>query len=120
MELSWEEVKDAFREVLQEEIGGGHLRIAPRWDGGKLILKPFDTSLQSKEVPLNAFFKKITSVRERLRVIEQKINNHPALTPEDKMEIQQLITRAYGSLTTFNVLFRDEEDRFAGIKETEG
>jgi len=120
MELSWDDVKAAFREVLQEEIGGGHLRIAPKWDGGKLILKPFDSSLQPREVPLNAFFKKITSVREKLRVIEQKINNHPALTPEDKIEIQQLITRAYGSLTTFNVLFRDEDDRFAGMKETDG
>jgi hypothetical protein len=120
VDLSWDEIKEALRDVLQEEIGGGHLRIAPRWDGGKLILKPFDPSLQPKEVPLNAFFKKITSVREKLRVLEQKINNHPALTSEDKIEMQQLITRAYGSLTTFNVLFRDEEDRFSGMKETEG
>jgi hypothetical protein len=117
MELSWEDAKEAFREVLEEEFGGGPVRIAPKWGGGKMILTPFDSSLQPKEVPLNAFFKKITAVREKLRVIEQKINNNPALKPEDKMEMQQLITRAYGSLTTFNVLFREEEDRFVGAKD---
>lgn len=117
MELSWQEVKDAFREVLEEEMGTGSCRMAPRWDGGKLILQPFDTALQAKEVPLNAFFKKITSVREKLRVLEQKLNNHPSLTAEDKLELQGLISRAYGSLTTFNALFRDEADRFVGMKE---
>ena len=81
-----------------------------------MILQPFDGTLQAKEVPLNMFFKKITSVREKLRVLEQKINNHPRLSPEEKTEFQQLITRAYGSLTTFNVLFRDEADKFVGMK----
>ena len=72
MELSWEDAKEAFREVLEEEFGGGHVRIAPKWDGGKMILTPFDSSLQPKEVPLNAFFKKITAVREKLRVLERQ------------------------------------------------
>ena len=62
------------------------------------------------------FFKKITSVREKLRVLEQKINNHPRLAPEDKAEFQQLITRTYGSLTTFNFLFKEEQDKFVGVK----
>jgi hypothetical protein len=117
MELSWEEIKDAFREVLEEEMGTGRCRIAPKWDGGKLVLQPFDTALQNREVPLAAFFKKLIGVREKLRVLEQKLNNHPALTAEDKLEFQQLITRAYGSLTTFNTLFAEEQDRFVGMKE---
>lgn len=116
-EWTWDDVKEALREVFEEEMGAGHSAIAPRWTGGKLILQPFDTSLQSKEVPLASFFKKLTSVREKLRVLEQKLNNHPALTNEDKLEFQQLITRAYGSLTTFNILFRDEDDRFRGVSE---
>ena len=119
MDVSWQEIKEAFRDALDEEMGCGHCRIAAKWDGGKLILKPFDPNLQAKEIPLGLFFKKITSVREKLRVLEQKINNHPTLPLEDKMEMQQLITRAYGSLTTFNVLFREEEDRFAGMKDSE-
>ena len=114
---TWDDVKEALREVLQEEMGVGHCTIAPKWSGGKLVLQPFDTSLQSKEVPLIMFFKKLVSVREKLRVIEQKLNNHPSLTHEDRLEFQQLITRAYGSLTTFNVLFRDEDDKFKGVSE---
>jgi hypothetical protein len=119
MELTWQSVKAALREVLEEELGCGRCEIAPRWDGGKMVLQPFDSTLQSKEVPLDAFFKKITSVREKLRVLEQKLNNHPALSNEEKIEFQTLISRAYGSLTTFNILFRDEEDKFHGIKGAE-
>lgn len=116
MELSWQTVKAILREVLQEELGMGRHEMAPKWEGGTLILKPADPNAQSKEVPLDTFFKKITSVREKLRVIEQKINNHSKLSQEDKLELQKLITRAYGSMTTFNVLFRHEEDRFSGAK----
>jgi hypothetical protein len=119
MELSWQEIKELFRDVLEEEMGCGHCRIAAKWDGGKLVLKPFDPGQQAKEVPLSVFFKKLTSVREKLRVIEQKVNNSGGLSAEEKIEIQQLITRAYGSLTTFNVLFREEEDRFVGMKDSE-
>ncbi|MBI5095873.1 MAG: hypothetical protein HZB26_25995 [Candidatus Hydrogenedentes bacterium] len=119
MEPTWDEMKDAFRAALAEEMGYGDFRIAPRWEGGKLILKPFDSGLQPKEIPLNVFFKKITSVREKLRVLEQKINNNASLPTEDRLEMQQLITRAYGSLTTFNVLFREEEDKLVGMKESE-
>ena len=118
MELTWESVKAALREVLEEELGCGRCEIAPRWDGGKLILQPFDSG-QPKEIPLNVFFRKITSVREKLRVLEQKLNNHPSLSNEDKLELQMLISRAYGSLTTFNILFRDEEDKFRGVKGAE-
>lgn len=114
---SWQELKTALREVLAEELGMGRCAIARKWEGGMMVLKPRDPALQSKEIPLEIVFKKITSVREKLRVLEQKINSHEALSHADKAEFQALITRAYGSLTTFNLLFRDEEDRFTGQKQ---
>jgi len=116
MEMSMDEVKAALREVIQEEMGSTRCRIAPKFEGGKVIVQPFDTSLEGREMPISALFKKITSVREKLRVLEQKLNNHPSLSRADKAELQGLISRAYGSLTTFNFLFRDEEDRFVGMK----
>lgn len=119
MELSWQTVKAILREVLEEEMAMGRYALAPRFEGGKLILQPKDTALKSKEVPIETFFKKVTSVREKLRVLEQKINNHPGLSDIDRAEMQTLITRAYGSLTTFNFLFRDEEDRFEGMKSAD-
>lgn len=114
MELSWQTVKAILREVLEEEMGMGRAEMAPKWSGGTLVLRPSDESLKTKEIPIEGFFKKVVSVREKLRVLEQKINNHPSLAYEDKIEFEKLITRAYGSLTTFNVLFRYEEDRFQG------
>jgi len=116
---SWQEMKAALREVLEEELGMGRCNMARRWEGGKLVLKPCDDSMQAREIPMEAFFKKLTSVREKLRVLEQKINNHDRLSFEDKTEFQTLITRSYGSLTTFNLLFRDEKDRFSGQKTDE-
>jgi hypothetical protein len=116
MELSWQTVKAILREVLEEELSMGRCEIAPKWEGGTLILQPAGEGLKAKEVPIETFFKKVTSVREKLRVLEQKLNNHGALSCEDKLEFQRLITRCYGSLTTFNVLFRHEEDRFTGDK----
>jgi hypothetical protein len=90
--------------------------LGEKWIKGMMMLQPFDKSLKPKEIPIDDFFHKIVMLRDRLRVLEQNINSHKKLSDEEKVNIQQYITRCYGSLTTFNVLFKNKEQWFAGEK----
>ena len=111
-------IVQAMRAVLNadQSVSG---EIADRWTGGQLILKPGRAGTQEKTIPIETFFRKVIAVRERLRVLEQRINTHPKLGDDDRLQLQEYITRAYGSLTTFNVLFSDPADRFVGTKGAE-
>jgi len=90
--------------------------LGERWIGGTMILQPANQNLQPKEIPIETFFHKIVMLRDRLRVLEQNINSHSVLTDEEKVDLQQYITRIYGSLTTFNILFSEKEHYFVGAK----
>jgi|SRR5687768_3667977 len=90
--------------------------IADKWKGGNLQLQPTDKSLKAYDVPIEGFFHKIVMLRDRLRVMEQKINSHTGLSDADKIDLQQYITRIYGSLTTFNILFKEKHHHFVGQK----
>jgi hypothetical protein len=115
--LGLAEIEEAITYIMQKYNGINHpVVIADKWKKGNIVLQPARADLQSKEIPIETFFHKIVMVRDRLRVLEQNINSHPVLTDEDKVELQQYITRAYGSLTTFNVLFAEKEDYFVGQK----
>lgn len=101
------------------KMWGGITETVPlgdRWIKGMMILQPADKSLKPKEIPVEDFFHKIVMLRDRLRVLEQNINSSKKLEDEDKVNLQQYITRCYGSLTTFNVLFRNKEHYFVGEK----
>ncbi|HNB48130.1 MAG TPA: hypothetical protein PK332_02145 [Chitinophagales bacterium] len=117
--VSLEDIKSVLSDIiapLTEPIED--CKIAEKWEGGNLILQPKDKSLQAKEVPIEGFFHKIVMTRDRLRVMEQKINASK-LSDAEKVELQQYITRIYGSLTTFNVLFRFKDDYFKGTGGTD-
>jgi hypothetical protein len=113
--VSFAEVETSLREILKRwsditEV----VPIADKWRGGMMILQPKDKTLASKEVPVDTFFNKIVMLRDRLRVMEQKINASKDLDADLKIDLQQYITRCYGSLTTFNVLFKNNSQHFVG------
>ena len=112
---------DDVRQIMEDilERSGGLIQpvsLGDKWRKGKMILQPFDSSLSSKEIAVEDFFHKVVMLRDRLRVLEQKINANSKLDDSEKVDIQQYITRCYGSLTTFNVLFKFKEDNFVGQK----
>tara|TARA_R110002012_G_scaffold206357_3_gene376231 strand:- start:38060 stop:38584 length:525 start_codon:yes stop_codon:yes gene_type:complete len=112
--VSFAEIESSLVHILKRWSDASEVvHIADKWKGGKLILEPGDTNLKSSEVPIDTFFHKITMVRDRLRVMEQKINSSN-LDEQEKIDLQQYITRSYGSLTSFNVLFKLKEQQFVG------
>ncbi len=114
------DVEKSLLKILR--LWGGITEQVPlgdKWHGGTVLIQPADKSLKPKEIPIDDFFHKIVMLRDRLRVLEQNINSNKKLSDEDKVNIQQYITRCYGSLTTFNVLFRNKEQWFVGEKGSE-
>ena len=115
--LSIAEIEKVMSYVLDQY--GALSEVVPlgeKWQGGTLLLQPANSELKPKEIPIEGFFHKIVMLRDRLRVLEQNINSHKVLTDEDKVNLQQYITRIYGSLTTFNVFFSEKEHYFVGVK----
>ncbi|MEM1216199.1 MAG: hypothetical protein AAGJ82_10965 [Bacteroidota bacterium] len=115
-EVSFSGAEKALVKILKNyNAVNEEVQLGDRWIGGQLILKPEDDDLKPKEMGIDAFFHKIVMVRDRLRVMEQRINSS-SMTDEEKVNLQQYITRIYGSLTSFNVLFKYKEDSFKGTK----
>ena len=112
IDMDTEEFRRVLRAVLAEELGVGDAKLAGRWEGGELVLKPGKEGLQEKRIPLDGLFHKIVMIRDKLRVLEMKLNAHEGLSGADKVQLQSYITGCYGSLTTFNVLFADREEGF--------
>lgn len=113
--LTLTDIEQALDNILERRLH--EMQLVPmgnKWNNGTMILKPGETGLQEKEVPIETFFHKIVMVRDRLRLIEQKINAHKILTDEEKVDLQQYVTAIYGSLTTFNVLFKETHHQFKG------
>ena len=109
----YELVVDAAHQALRDEAGGGEPQLSARMVSGDLIFMD-DQGRRIKQVPVGSLFRKVTSIREKLRVLEQKLNNHSSLDEKEKAELQVYITRCYGALTSFNFLFQDQDDRFKG------
>ena len=116
LDMNQEEFRKVLREVLLDELGVRDVDLGERWRGGEVVLKPGRDGTQEKSIPIDVFFKKIVMVRDKLRVLEQKVNAHKGLSDDEKVQLQQYITGCYGTLTTFNVLFSDKDDHFVGQK----
>ncbi|HAN31274.1 MAG TPA: hypothetical protein DCQ06_06710 [Myxococcales bacterium] len=106
-------MKSVLREVLDESLGLSDPAMHPRYAGGKLVIEPPNPDHSSKEIDIEVFFRKITTVRDKLRVLEQKINTHAELSTADRVQMQGYISGCYGALKTFNMLFADRADWFS-------
>jgi hypothetical protein len=114
-ELTMESVEEKLRSILQEYVEKPRfIELGNKWEGGVMTLQPADLDLKPKEIPVETFFHKIVMMRDRLRALEQNVNSHKSLSDEEKVNLQQYITRCYGSMTTFNILFAHKEDYFRG------
>lgn len=113
IDMEQHEFRRVLREVLQEELGISPVELGDRWRDGELVLKPGRAETQEKRIPIEVFFKKLIGIRDKLRVLEQKVNSS-GLSEQEKVQLQQYITGCYGSLTTFNILFADQNERFVG------
>jgi hypothetical protein len=102
-----------LRRIIREEAGVTPVSPAEKWRGGEVVLRPGKPGLQEKTLPIESLFHKVVMIRNRLRVLEQQINGSD-LPGDVKLKLQGYVTACYGSLTTFNVLFAEEEDRFRG------
>lgn len=117
--ITIEVVEQALKNVLEKFSDiNGKVELGQKWVKGILIFEPNDTSLKAHEIPVETFFHKVVMLRDRLRVMEQQINAHKVLTDEEKVHLQQYITKIYGSLTSFNFLFKNKEDYFVGEKSS--
>ncbi len=115
--VTWTDAEKSLMRILKTWGEISELVVmGDKWKGGVMSLQPYDKGLKPKDLPIETFYHKIVMLRDRLRVMEQKINSNSKLTDEEKIDLQQYITRIYGSLTTFNVLFRDKEAHFVGDK----
>ena len=112
-DMDRETIRDVLVGVIENFIAVEEVEMSGKWIGGTVEVKPADGDLQSSEIPIDALFKKVVSVRNQLRVLESKINGHGSLDDGQKIELQQYISRCYGSLTTFNILFKDKQDKFS-------
>ncbi len=119
LDMDADQFRRVLSEVIRDELGVGEVELAGRWQGGEMILKPGKEGLQEKRIPIEGLFRKIVTIRDKLRVLEQRINSHPKLGDDEKVQLQQYVTGCYGTLTTFNVLFADREDQFIGQKGDE-
>jgi hypothetical protein len=119
LDMDKNEFRQILRDVIRDELGVGEVKMAGRFIGGEVVIKPGKEGTQEKRVPIDAFFHKVVMVRDKLRVLEQKINAHPQLSDDDKVQMQQYVTACYGSLTTFNILFSEKNDTFIGQKGDE-
>lgn len=114
IDMDQDEFRRVLREVIRDELGVGEVELAERFRGGEIVVKPGKEGTQEKSLPIDAFFHKVVMVRDKLRVLEQKVNGSKNLDDDEKVQIQQYITACYGSLTSFNFLFKEKDDYFIG------